>query len=376
MGTASGSLAQSESVALIVEAPLEMRFEVLPPAPPDPAENVATPAKVALGRLLFFDPVLSESESVSCATCDHPDLGWADGRALPLGGGGHGIGPTRMLTEPARGLRLDRNVPSLLNVGYAGLLAGKELDPSAAPLFWDGRVQGLETQVPVPIQTAEEVKGPDCPESEALPQAVRRVAEISAYRDRFARAFGSKKEEAVTEERLVQALAAFERSLVAANSPFDQYLRGDETALDTLQKEGMQLFQTAGCIQCHGGPMLSDYQLHFLGVGKERARDRRAFRTPTLRNLPESAPFMHDGSLRTLSDVLLFYDELAGEVSETLDGFDGQESDLDPLLSLLALQESDFPALEAFMEALNDPNYDRSIPASVPSGLTPVPQYK
>ncbi len=141
-------------------------------------------------------------------------------------------------------------------------------------------------------------------------------------------------------------------------------------ALNSEQQRGLRIFQDAGCIHCHGGPMLSDFKLHFIGMPDSTVDVQREFRTPTLRNLRHTAPYMHDGSLRTLHDVLVFYDQLAEAVSETLDGGDTTALPrLDPLLKQLNLNPEDFPALEAFLDTLSNNDYNQTVPAQIPSGL-------
>lgn len=334
------------ATALLAEPPpTEMQFAPLPARVPEPADNPSTPAKIALGRLLFFDPILSATKTVACATCHDPAHGWSDGRAVPVG------------TDLAQ---LTRNAPTLLNVGFNGLVNGAKLDPHAAPMFWDNRALGLEAQALVPIRMREEMRGDACAEADALPQAVARVNGIAAYREQFRAVFG----EDATAQNLPRALAAFERSLITPETAFDRYLRGDTTALNAEQQRGLKVFQDAGCQHCHGGPMLSDYKPHFIGLA-----DRIALRTPTLRQLKHTAPYMHDGSVRTIRDVLVFYEALSDAVSETLDGGDtAAHPPLDPLLRHLDLRADDFPALEAFLDTLST-DYDRSAPAAVPSGL-------
>lgn len=350
--------------------PPEMRFEALPLVAPQPKDNPSTAPRVALGRLLFFDPILSATKDVSCATCHDPRFAWADGRATPIGVGGAGSGPARTFGGSASLPLLARNVPTLLNVGFNGLVAGATPDPAAAPMFWDSRIQGLERQVPAPIQSREEMRGDAGGESEAVGQAVHRVRAIAEYRERFGAAFGQPAEEAVTAGHLAQAIAAFERSLVTPRTTFDRFLEGDGSALNTEQQRGLRLFQAAGCAQCHGGPMFSDFKLHFIGVPDAAADGRREFRTPSLRNLRHTAPYMHNGSLRTLRAVLAFYDELGEAVTETLDGGDTTaQPRLDPLLKRLNLNPEDFPALESFLDALSHDDYDQTMPAKVPSGL-------
>jgi cytochrome c peroxidase len=350
--------------------PSEMRLEPLPRLAPDPPDNPRSAGKVALGRLLFFDPVLSATQSVACATCHHPGFGWADGRATSIGVGGVGLGPDRKLGAQSTHPVLQRNAPAIVNTAFNGLVAGGRLDPVSAPMFWDSRSSGLEAQVSVPIRSLEEMRGDGCPEQEAVASAVNRVRGIERYRTLFQRAFPGNDEGPVTAAHLMKAVAAFERSLVAADSPFDRFLRGDEKALGEEQRQGLTVFQEAGCIQCHGGPMLSDFKLHFIGVPDATAGGRREFRTPTLRQLRHTAPYMHNGSQRNLEDVLVFYEQVGDAAAEAIDGAGPNEQPpLDPLLKKLNLRPEDFPALTAFLDSLNDGHYDQTVPENVPSGL-------
>lgn len=350
--------------------PPGMELAALPLAAPDPADNPTTPAKIALGRLLFFDPILSATKELACATCHHPTFGWADGRAVPNGVGGAGLGPARVFRSASNRPLLTRNAPSIVNAAFNGLLSGMTLDPAASPMFWDARVAGLEQQAFVPLRSHEEMRGDVCTEAEAVGRAVGAVREIAEYRERFAAAFGRPSHEAVTAATLAQAIAAFERSLIAPNSPFDRFQRGETAALGAEAQRGLKVFQDAGCILCHGGPMFSDFKLHFIGVTDPNAGGGSEVRTPTLRNLARTAPYMHNGSLRSLEDVFIFYEQLGDHVSETLDGGDKSAPiPLDPLLQRIDLAADNFPALEAFLRALNDDRYDRTVPATVPSGL-------
>lgn len=357
-----------------VPPPPEMRLEPLPERAPEPEDNRSTPEKISLGRLLFFDPVLSATQAVACATCHHPKFAWGDGRAIPLGVGGIGLGPRRVPAENSGVESLKRNAPSLLNVGFNGIVAGRMPDPKSAPMFWDAREQGLEAQVFHPLRSSGEMRGNHGDASGALEAATGRVRQISEYRTLFSRAFPESRGDAVSAANLAKAIAAFERSLVAADTPFDRHLRGNGPALTASQERGLKVFQSAGCVHCHGGPMFSDFKLHFVGAPDSSPDGRREFRTPTLRSLRHTAPYMHNGSVRTIDEVLAFYDQLADTASETLDGGDrASQPPLDPLLRHLKLAPEDFPDLKAFLEMLSDDGYDRTVPPSVPSGL-PVPQ--
>lgn len=311
-----------------------------PPLAALPEFEQAPAAMIELGRSLFFDPALSGTQTVSCATCHQPHLGWTDGRATPT----------------SLGAPLVRNTPTVLNVAFNGLVTGTKPDVAHAPMFWDSRVESLEQQVFVPIRSHDEMRGDACAETQAVQLAVDRVRASEACRRRFKQVFG---EAEVTSSHLAQAIAAFERSLVTRDTAFDKFMRGSTTALSDEQKQGMKLFNEAGCNQCHSGPMLSDYKLHFIGVRSEL----RAIRTPSLRNLRHTAPYMHDGSLRTVRDVLTFYEQLMDEVSETLDGGDkAAHPPLDPLLQKLSLKAEDFTMIEAFLNALSADHYDQTKP--------------
>lgn len=334
---------------------------------PSDTEQSKNPAVVELGRLLFFDPVLSATQQVACATCHHPDHGWADGRATPLGVFAHGLGPGRQMLAGHVFPPLARNTPTLLNVAFNGIETGKPCTPADAPMMWDNRVLSLEAQVLIPLRSREEMLGDAALDGDAIATMVKRVAEIPGYRDHFQKAFQGK----VTASRVAQAIAAYERTLITPDTPFDRFMRGDKAAMTPLQQRGMEAFQRAGCALCHQGPMLSDYKLHALGV-IDRAASRQDFRSPTLRQLSHTAPYMHNGSLRTLEDVLLFYDALMDTVSETLDGADQTHPPLDPLLRRLNLQPEDHEPILAFLQALSTHNYDRTVPAHVPSGLPPA----
>jgi cytochrome c peroxidase len=351
--------------------PPEMQLSPLPPHPVEPKNNPSTSEKVQLGRFLFFDPILSGSQTVACATCHHPNFAWTDGRATPLGVGGRGLGAARQLQAGAGTFRpIARNVPSLLNVAFNGLVTGVPYDPAAAPMFWDARAHGLEEQVLHPIQTRDEMQGDVLGGHGGMGPVLERLRGVPEYRQLFSAAFpGADVGEPITVDHLAKAIAAFERTLIAADSPFDRYVRG-EAKLTQPQLRGLKVLETAGCTQCHGGPMFSDFKLHFIGVTDGSSDGRRPLRTPTLRNLKLTSPYTHHGGLRTLEDVLVFYEALSDAVSETLDGGDASaEPPLDPLLKKLNLNAQQFPDLEAFLETLNDDAYDRTTPARVPSGL-------
>ncbi|GIW82902.1 MAG: cytochrome-c peroxidase [Gemmatales bacterium] len=266
-------LAARESVA-----PKDFLWRTTGPAP-SPKENPATAEKVELGKQLFFDPRLSGNNKISCATCHDPKKAFADGLSR-----GKGIS----------GKPLPRNTPSLLNVGFY------------KTLHWDGKVRSLEEQALLPIQHPDEM-GQNLDELEAELNAV------PGYVNQFQKVFGTK----VTRTGIAQALAAFQRTLVTGKSPFDRYLEGDKKALSPLALEGMRIFfGPAECSRCHSGPFFTDQQFYRVGAsfrdpGREnitgKKEDRFAFRTPTLRNIALTPPYMHDGSARSLHSVVTFY---------------------------------------------------------------------
>lgn len=312
-----------------------------------------TPEKVKLGRLLFFDPILSATRDVACATCHHPRFSWADGRATPLGVHATGLGPERKLLEKMDASTLRRNTPSILNAAFNGLRLDQPHDPLKAPMFWDKRVESLEAQALVPIRSREEMRGDACTEAEAVPQMIERLRGVPEY----ARLFGDE----ITAAKVAEAIAAFERTLITPETPFDRFMRGDRTAMSASQQRGMEAFQRAGCALCHGGPMLSDFKPHAIGLSGP------PLRTPTLRNLRHTAPYLHDGSQRTLEDVMLFYDRLMDHAAETLDGGDKASlPPLDPLLSRLDLRPEDHEPILDFLDALSSDDYDRSVPNGFP----------
>lgn len=355
-------------------------FAALPLAAPAPADNPTTREKVELGRLLFWDPILSGERDVACATCHHPRFAYAEDRDLSIGVSGIGLGATRHFTPGSTIPVVKRNSQPLVNVAFNGLTADRPADPAAAPMFWDVRARSLETQALEPLKALEEMRGDTIAQDRVLGVIVERVEAIEEYRRRFGKAFGG--ESAVSEENLGRALASFQRTLVAANSPFDRYMRGETDAMTAEQVRGMAGFERAGCANCHRGPMFSDFQPHVLGVPDNRALPATdagidggyAFRTPSLRNLALTAPYMHNGVFRTLGQVLNFYDDVQGRGR----GGRGRQAarnpnvgrgDLDPLLRRVNVNGQ--REILAFLDALNDPAFDTTIPERVPSGLPP-----
>jgi cytochrome c peroxidase len=269
----------------------QTRLAALPLASPAPADNPTTPTRVLLGRLLFWDPILSGPRDVACATCHHPEFGYADGIDLSIGANGSGLGPARAFVAGQLPRLVKRNSQTVLNVAFNGLTQATEAMPTKAPMFWDLRARSLEAQALHPRKVLEEMRGDAVSEDQAVVTAVARLRAIPEYRRLFSRAFGG--DSPVTETNLGRALAAFQRTLLAVNSPFDRYVRGEAAALTPEQLRGLERFQSAGCVNCHSGPMFSDFAAHVLGVPDNAklpqpdtgVNKTYAFRTPSLRNL-------------------------------------------------------------------------------------------
>lgn len=356
----------------------------LPEMEPPPATHVD------LGRLLFWDPILSGEQDVSCATCHHPEYAWADGRDLSLGPNASGLGPDR--TQHAESLIpvVKRNAPTVLNTVYNGFgvrrgRRGQARTPialqNAAPMFWDNRVSSLEAQALEPIKAFEEMRGSTYPEERAVDSVVARLRAIPDYVDLFDDAFGA---EGIQSTTLAQAMAAYQRSLVAIDSPWDRFQRGDSSALTAQQLRGMREFDAVGCDRCHQGPMFSDFQLHAEGVMEnpllaepDSGTGRFRFRTPTLRNVALTAPYMHNGMLSTLDDVLEFYNNGRSENPNVSSGGrrgrgNGGTPQVDGNFRRVAnMSDAQMEDIVAFLEALTDDSFDRTVPDRVPSGLSP-----
>ena len=363
-----------------------------PPAgnPPDAAAE--------LGRLLFWDPILSGSRDIACATCHHPDFAYTDGRDLSLGTGSVGLGPSRRDVSNGRIPIVTRNAPTVLNTAFNGLDDGRgrrrrpsaigeatvsSVDQARAPMFWDSRIRSLEAQALEPLKARNEMRGDAWTEATAVDAVVARLRGNAEYVALFADAFGAGT--TIDATQIGRAIAAFERTLVAMNSPFDRFRRGDARALTAQQQRGMEAFDDAGCDRCHEGPLFSDFDLHAEGVREhpqlaEPDAGARAFRfrTPSLRNVALTAPYMHNGVLATLEDVLRFYDNGRSENPNVVAGRgrrrggDGVARLAGEFRRVADMSDDEMRDIVAFLESLTDPGFDRSIPARVPSGLPPA----
>jgi cytochrome c peroxidase len=252
---------------------------------PVPADNPMTAEKVELGKQLYFDPRLSCDDTVSCASCHDPKKGWSNGTPFATG---------------VRSQIGGRSAPTIINSAYSDLQ------------FWDGRAHRLEGQALGPIANPIEM-------DHKLDDCVTKLNKIPGYKQQFQKVFGSD----VTPENIAKAIASFERTILSGNAPYDKFKAGDKNALSAAAQRGLKLFTgKAHCSACHTGPNFSDESFHNIGVGMTAAKpdlgryevtkvigDKGAFKTPTLREVARHAPYMHDGSIKTLEEVIEHYNK-------------------------------------------------------------------
>jgi cytochrome c peroxidase len=330
---------------------LDELIGVLPDQVIDPIDNPTTPDKVDLGKKLFWDPVLSGNFDVACATCHHPDKGWGDNLNRSIGVGGIGLGENRI-----GGIAVKRNAHTIINSAFNGIDVNGNYNPSNTVMFWDNRVMSLEEQSLVPIKSMEEMRGNIYSEEDAITIVSQRLIDIPEYVVLFNNAFGDNT--IIDGDKISKAIAAYERTLIANNSRFDQYYSGDNNALSDIELQGLSAFIAMNCTACHGGPMFSDYELHDLGTPNDGVNDNGVngqFRTPTLRNLSLTGPYFHNGTFTTLEEAVNFYDDF-------------EQNDADA--QSLNFDDDQVGAVVAFLRTLNDDNFDRTIPENVPSGLS------
>lgn len=306
-------------------------FAPLPKAVPYPADNPPSAQKLALGRRLFEDPRLSGSGQIACASCHDRELGWGDGRSVPFG---HDRQSGR------------RNAISLAMSGLS------------QPLFWDGRAQTLEAQALHPITDPREMA--------AKPSLIlKRLRRDGDYPKAFAAAFGSSR---IDMDQVSKALATFQRSLLPRANRFDRFLEGRRDLLDDRQLWGLHLFRTrAGCMNCHSGASLSDQSFHNLGLhfyGRKLqdlgryevtglAADAGKFKTPSLRNVARTGPWMHNGRFANLRGVMNLYNVGMPRPQPTAAQLgDSLFPQPDPLLKPLDLHRAELDAIVAYLETL------------------------
>src|SRR5215470_623460 len=315
--------------------------------------------RVELGRLLFFDPVVSGNNDMSCATCHHPDLGFTDSRGQSMGKGGHGVGPER-----AGGDALRRGSPTIWNAGFN------------FKQFWDGRAADLEEQAAGPITNEHEMaSNPD--------DVVKKLRAIPEYAGRFDNAFGGAQGSSISLDSVTKAIAAFERTLTANNSTFDRFVAGDRNALTASQKRGFNLFRSGKtrCFECHGMPTFNNPDFKVIGVPDLDSQEpdygrseiaggdgyKRAFKVPTLRNVVLTAPYMHNGRFTTLEQVLDFYSKGGGP------GMGLATPNLDDKIRPYEITAQEKEDLIAFLASLTDESKLPAFPERVPSGLPVAP---
>jgi cytochrome c peroxidase len=299
---------------------------------PVPADNPLTPEKVELGKLLFFDPRLSCDDTTSCATCHDPKKGWSNSLNFATG---------------VRGQVGGRSAPTIINAAYSELQ------------FWDGRAHRLEGQALGPIQNPIEM-------DHKLEDCVKKLNAVPGYREQFRKVFNSD----VTPENIAKAIASFERTVLSGNAPYDRFKAGDKAALSESAQRGLKLFFGKGhCSACHTGANFSDDAFHNVGVNINAAKpdlgryevtqvvgDKGSFKTPTLREIARTAPYMHDGTMKTLEEVVEHYDK-GGTTNPQLD------EEIFPL-KLTAQEKAD---LVTFMkEGLSSPDYPDVAPPKLP----------
>src|SRR6185295_3086857 len=298
-----------------------------PAAVPFPQNNQHTAAREALGKSLFFDPRLSGSDRISCASCHNPALSWGDGLARAVG---HGKTP------------LSRRTPTILNLAWAD------------SMFWDGRAESLEEQALGPIQAPGEM-------NLTLDRMVAKIGAIPGYQSLFASGYPG---EPIAETTVAKAIATFERRIVSGRAPFDRWQAGAGDAMSADAQHGFELFNTKGrCSTCHGGWRFTDDSFHDIGIpGTDRGRGtirpnievmQHAFKTPTLRNVAGRAPYMHDGSVATLEDVVELYDA----------GGRARRASLSPEIKPLRLTVGEKRDLIAFLQTLTSESTRVEIPA-------------
>lgn len=282
---------------------------------PIPKENKLTNEAVELGKILFFDPRLSGNDELSCASCHVPALGWSDGKPL---------------FEGFEGIEGPRRTPTIINVAFY------------KSYFWDGRADSLEEQALGPISSPIEM-------NMNLDKLANKLGKIDSYNELFEQVYG----ENITLDNVAKALASFQRTIVTSETRFDRFLSGDYDVLTEEEIFGMELFANkARCISCHNGPHLTDNRFHNVGIDSddigrkeitERNADSGAFRTAGLYGIAHHGPYMHDGSLDTLDDVIDFYNR----------GGDDHVNK-SAMIKKLDLTKEEKKALVAFLQTLSD----------------------
>ncbi len=311
------------------------------------ARDGFTPQQIDLGRYLFFDPILSHNNKISCATCHHPELGFSDGKAR---------------SEGINGSVLKRSAPSLWNVAYM------------KRLFWDARVSSLEEQMKGPLFSLDEMAS--SPE-----EILKKLNQSDEYKRLFKQAFHRRNEkDSIQIDEILTAIAAFETSLISLNSRYDQYAHGYSNALNEKEIEGMNIFRSfvARCAECHTPPLFSNQQIAVIGSpepnpqlfdeGAQKtfndATMRGGFKVPSLRNVEKTAPYMHSGNFKTLKETIQFYTKGRGHAVPKEENLYLHWHIWEPQLS-----DDEIDRINDFLKTLTDESFMPEIPKKVPSGL-------
>ncbi|MCT2408788.1 c-type cytochrome [Chryseobacterium antibioticum] len=311
-----------------------------------PADNAYSEDKAVLGKTLFFDPRLSQSNQIACASCHDPELGWCDNRTFSFG------------HDRQLGIR---NAMSILNVAYA------------RSLFWDGRTASLEEQSEMPIRDTREMNG-------HIDLAAGKIAKIKGYELLFEKAFGDK---VVSKDRISKAIAAFERTVKSGTSKFDQFIDGKAEVYTDDELMGLHLFRTkAQCMNCHSSGYFSNNQFENIGTSllgskeedlgrylvTKNPEDAGKFRVPGLREVTRTGPWMHNGSMTTLTEVIQFYSRGNPEHSQkraTVHQGITLSSEKSGFVRLLDLTDQEIAQLEAFLRTLST-KPERVLPPALP----------
>lgn len=325
----------------IISGHTDLQKWLLPDHPSAPKNNATTPERVELGKMLFFDPRLSRDGSISCATCHNPVLGWSDG--LPTGVG-------------FQGTVLGRASPTVINTAYNKIQ------------MWDGRARTLEAQALGPIMASVEMNGD-------LPSIVQWLKNTPGYEKAFERAYPG---EGISSGTIARAIAAFERTVTSNNSPFDRWVKGESDALSQQQIRGFKVFldpDKGNCVVCHSAPNFTDDGFHNIGLKSYALENpdmgrfshvpikivKGAFKTPTLRDIAQTAPYFHDGSANTLEEVIDHYVR-GGDIAK----------DLSPNMKPLNLTAQEKEDMVSYLQALTSPPVSLVVP-TLPVSDRPTP---
>jgi len=318
----------------------DMKKWLRPSKVPAPKDNKITPKRIALGKLLYFDTRLSTSGKISCATCHHPKQGWTD------------LIPTSKAVGH-EGLHGPRNSPVILNSAYQ------------KHQFWDGRVRTLEQQALGPIEAGVEM-------NMSLDNLIPLLNNIKGYQKLFKKAY-PKSKGVITKDYLAKAIATFERTVVSTEAPFDRYAKGNKKAISAKALKGFKLFKgKAKCTICHDGFNFTDGSFHNIGLndgeltGKElgrynvkgRAGWYGVMKTPTLRDITKSAPYMHDGSVKTLQEATT----LCANGGRYENGVKNKSLDIKDR----GLNKTEIDQIVSFMKSLTGPDMKLKIPTKFP----------